>query len=91
MKLYLDDIELRSFSYNKSGNLIDIMTVNVPDVIEPGKYTLKVVVTDDKGYSDVSEVEVRLTDKDDEPPYLIEEKMKVVKNSEGGYDVVMLF
>lgn len=91
MKLYLDDLELKSFSYNKQGNLIDISTVTIPDQIDPGRYDLKVVVIDEKGYSDTKSIEINLQYNDTTPPYLMEDKMKITEKEDGSYDVLFLF
>lgn len=91
MKLYLNDIELKSFNYNKAGNLIDISTVTIPDEIDPGTYNLKIIVIDDKWYSDSQAVSITIAENDTIPPYLIEDKIKVSEKEDGNYEVVLLF
>jgi len=93
IKLFLDDIELKAFTYNKKGNLIDISTVTIPEEISPGLYTLKVVVIDEKWYSDTQSVSIEVKDGSDDttPPYLMEDKVKVTKKNDDTYEVVMLF
>lgn len=91
MKLYLDDIELKSFSYNKQWNLIDISTVMIPAEISAETYTLKVIVIDEKGYSDSQSVEIDVIDTDVTPPYFMDNKVKITETSDGNYEVVLIF
>ncbi len=91
MKLYLGSVELKSFKYNKEGNLIDISDVTIPPEIPAGKYDLKVIVIDEKWYSDSKTVAVTLVDADTHAPYLMEDKVKVTENNKGGFDIVILF
>jgi len=87
----LNDIELKSFTYNKQGGVIDITNVTLPSVTQPGNYQLRVIVTDEKGYSDSKTVAITLVTQDSTPPFLMTEKVKVIKREKGGYDVVLLF
>ena len=91
MKLYLWTIELKSFDYNKQWNVIDISTVRIPDQVPPGSYTLKAVITDEKGYTDSQSVRIQLIDDDTEAPYLLENRIKVTPTTAWSYEIVMLF
>lgn len=91
VKIFLNDIELKSFTYNKQGGVIDITNVTLPSVTQPGNYQLRVVVTDEKGYSDSKTVAITLVTQDTTPPFLMAEKVKVIKREKWGYDVVLLF
>lgn len=91
VKLYLWTIELDSISYNKSWNLIDIVTVKIPETIDSWIYQLRVVVLDEKGYTDTEVVSLKIWVEDTQAPYLLEDKVRVTDRDEGWYDVVMLF
>ncbi len=92
IKIYLGEVELKTFNYNKSGDLIDINTITIPEAIAPGSYELKVIVIDEKGFSDTKSVQVTLVATDTKPPYLLEDKIKITaKANNAGYDVVLLF
>lgn len=90
-KLYLGTIELDSITYNKPGNLIDIVDVKIPESIDAWTYTLKVVVLDEKGYSDSETITLNVWVEDTQPPYLLEDKVRVTELEDGGRSVVMLF
>lgn len=77
IKIYLGEVELKTFNYNKSGDLIDINTITIPEAIAPGSYELKVIVIDEKGFSDTKSVQVSLVATDTKPPYLLEDKIKI--------------
>ncbi len=93
MKLFLDDVELQTLQFNKAEALTEISTITVPNEIAPGTYTLKAIVTDDKGYSDVQSVDIEIRDggTDTTPPYLMKNKMKISQKDDGTYEVVFLF
>lgn len=91
MKLYLWTVELKSFSYNREGNLIDISTVKIPDEIDPGTYDLKAVVFDEKWFSDSRTIKITLINDDTSPPSIMDDKVKVTKTPNGTFEIVMLF
>lgn len=91
MKLYLDDIELKSFNYNQTGNLIDISTVTIPPEIDAGTYNLKAVIFDDKWYSDSQTISITIADSDTTPPYFMDDKIKITPQEDGSYEVVLIF
>lgn len=90
-KLYLGAIELDTIEYNRSWNLIDIVTVKIPETIDPWTYQLRVVIIDEKWYTDTQTVSIDIGVEDTQPPYLLENKVKVTALEEWGSDVVMLF
>lgn len=93
MKLSLDDIELTTISYNKETPLVDIQDIVIPDSIEDGTYIFKAEIFDDKWYSDSKSVKITIWSAWDDivPPYLIKNKVKVTKNDDGTFNVVLLF
>lgn len=91
LQLFLGTIELKSFNYNKTGNLIDITTVRIPDEIPVWTYPLKAIVTDEKWYTDSKTVQIKLVDEDINPPYLLQDKVKITENDNWWFDVVLLF
>jgi len=91
MKLFLWSIELDSFAYNRSWNLIDINTLKIPAEIPAGTYPLKAVIVDEKWYSDSKTLTIELIDNDVTPPYLLTDKIQVEKTASWNFDVVLLF
>lgn len=90
-KLYLGAIELDTIEYNRSWNLIDIVTVRIPETIDIGTYQLRVVMIDEKWYTDSEIVSITIGIEDTQPPYLLEDKIKVTALDDWGSTVVMLF
>lgn len=89
--LYLGAIELDTIEYNRTWNLIDIVTVKIPESIDPWTYQLRVVILDDKWYTDTETVSLTIGVEDTQPPYLLEDKVKVTELDGWGLDIVMLF
>ncbi len=91
VKIYLNDVELKSYTYDKQWGVVDITNVTLPSVTKPGNYELKVMMTDEKGYSDSKTIPIVLIWEDTTPPFLMTDKVKVIKRDTGWYDVVLLF
>jgi penicillin-binding protein 1A len=91
LKIYLDDVELRSSNYNRQWWVMDITNVTIPAVTPPWTYTLKLVVTDEKWYTDQQTVVVQLIDNDTTPPFLMENRKRINKRADGTFEVVLLF
>lgn len=93
MKLYLWDIELQTINYNKAWPLVDIRDITLPSEIEDGTYVFKAVIWDEKWYSDSRSVKLKVGSKasDTIPPFLIEDKIKVIPNDDGSFRIVLLF
>ncbi len=93
MKLFLDDIELTTIKYDTPNQVNDIVNVTIPDVVEDGSYVLKAVIFDEKWYSDSRSVKITLAwaEQDKTPPYLLDDKVKIVKNEDGTHSLVLLF
>jgi hypothetical protein len=90
-KLYLGAIELDTIEYNRSWNLIDIVTVKIPETIDAWTYQLRVVMIDEKWYTDSETVSLTIGIEDTQPPYLLEDKVKATPLEDWGSNVVMLF
>lgn len=93
MKLYLNDIELSSKTYDKPKQVNDITDISIPESIADGEYVLKAIIRDDKWYSDSRSVKITLwwVDLDRTAPYLLENKVKVTQNDDGSQSVILLF
>ncbi len=93
MKLYLNDIELTSKTYDKPNQIIDIADITIPEAIEDWEYVLKAIIRDEKWYSDSRSVRITLwwKETDKVSPYLIQDKVKVSQNEDGTTTVILLF
>lgn len=63
--------------------MIDITNVTLPAVTKEGSYELKILVTDEKGYTDSKTVPITLIGADTTPPFLMKDKVKVLKKDSG--------
>ena len=93
MKLYLNDIELTTKTYDKPNQIVDIADITIPEAIEDGEYILKAIIRDEKWYSDSRSVKISIWSKDLDrtPPNLLEDKVKVTKNADWTTSIVLLF
>jgi hypothetical protein len=91
VKVYLDDKELKVINYKKSSGITDINTISIPEATPVGNYNLKVVVLDSSGASDSKTIEVNLVANDSTAPYIMENKIKITKQTDGNYEIVLLF
>lgn len=91
VKVYLDDKELKVINYKKSSWITDINTISIPEETPVGNYNLKIVVLDSSGASDSKTIEVNLVANDSTAPYIMENKIKVTKQADGNYEIVLLF
>ena len=91
LKIFLNDVELRSSTYNRQWWVMDITNVSIPDVTPPGEYTLKLIVTDEKWFTDTQTVDIQLVAEDTTPPFLMEDRKRINKRDDGSFEVVLLF
>jgi penicillin-binding protein 1A len=91
LKIYLNDVELRSSNYNRQGWVMDITNITIPAVTPAWTYSLRLVVTDEKWFKDEQIVPIQLIDNDTTPPFLMEERKRINKRDNGTYEVVLLF
>lgn len=91
VKVFLGEQELKLISYKKSGTLNDITTITIPENIPAGSYELKLIVIDEKWYSDSKALQIVLTDSDSEPPYLMDTKVQIEQTAPNSYTIALLF
>jgi penicillin-binding protein 1A len=91
VKVLLDNQEIKTQSYNKRGDLNDIITVSVPNTISAGNHELKIIVIDDQWYSNTKTVQVALIDSDTTPPYLMDTKVQIEQKTDWSYAIALLF
>jgi membrane carboxypeptidase/penicillin-binding protein PbpC len=91
VKVFLGTQELNLLNYRKTWWLNDISTISVPESIAPWTHELKLIVIDDKWYSDTKSIQVTLIDADTTPPYLMDTKVQIEQQADGTYKIALLF
>lgn len=84
---YLNNVELKTSAYT-TPTVIDISTISIPESMTQWSYTLKVVATDEKWFSDSKSVPITIGEKtkDTNPPYILKDKIQVSKKISGTGD-----
>lgn len=81
VKVLLNDYELGQKIYSNT-DVSDIMNVEAFKDAQEGTNYLSIIAIDDQGYSNKTTVEVNLVASDTKPPYLVEDKISVQKQSD---------
>ncbi|PJA48428.1 MAG: hypothetical protein CO170_02740 [candidate division SR1 bacterium CG_4_9_14_3_um_filter_40_9] len=93
VSVLIDDVFVTSFSYvGQTKNISKTENVQLGTGIKDGEHTLKVIVFDFAGYSNKDETSITIVKKTDtQPPVLLEDEIKVVKQGSGTYQVTLKF
>lgn len=89
VRILVNDTNVAEFSYSDKTNLSDIKKITLP----PGaaSYTISVIAVNSAWWFAKKTVPVTLSATDTWLPYLLDDKISVVKRWDSSYDVVMLF
>lgn len=89
IRILVNDANVAEFAYTNKLNLSDIKKISLP--VWQQSYTISVIAVNNEWGFAKKNVQVSLLAKDDWLPYLLDDKITVVKKGEDDYEVVMLF
>lgn len=90
LRVFLWNIELRSIDYNRAWTITDIVSIKIPDEIPTWTYPLRIVVSDDKWFTETKEIQIRLINNDENPPLFLADRLRI-SEKDNGYEITLLF
>jgi len=88
--IFVDNEQSATFEYKNKSNITDIQPIDL-NSLKIGKHKIRVEAVDVRGYGNWKTIEITTVEKDTEAPILQKDKIKIKKQDNGNYEIMLLF